>query len=60
MKELKAKLERAESAELEAKGAAHDHRLALETAQTSLRDKINSSKAAISSFQLEIQNLKAK
>ena len=56
---MKKQLERAESAELEAKGAAHDNRLALEAAESSLREKATSSKSVISSLQHTINSLKA-
>lgn len=60
VKELQTRLEKAESAELEAKGIAHEHRLALEAAEASLQEKINSSKAVMNSFELTIKNLKKK
>lgn len=60
VKDLKKQLERAESAELEAKGAAHENRLALEAAESSLRDKTSSNKSVISTLQQTVNGLKAK
>ncbi len=60
VRDLKKKLERAESAELEAKSAAHDNHTALEAAESNLRDKTCSSKSVISSLQQTINSLKSK
>ena len=60
VKDLKKQLERSESAELEAKSAAHENRSALEAAENSLKEKTVSHKSMISTFQQTISNLKAK
>lgn len=60
VRDLKAQVERVESAELEAKGMAHEHRFALEAAEISLREKKLSSKSVINSLQLAINSLKSK
>ncbi len=60
VKELKVQFERAEEAETEAKGMAHDCRQELESLETQLRDHSASSKSAIANLQLEIKTLKQK
>lgn len=60
IKDLKVQLERAETGEMEAKGSAHDTKLALEQAEASLRDQAASSKAAFNSLQVEIKRLKTR
>lgn len=60
MKELKFQLERAETAELEAKGYSHDVKLDLERVEASLRDQAASSKGAINNLQVEIKRLKSR
>lgn len=60
VKTLTTQLERVESAELEAKGMAHDNQVALEAAESSLRDQGFSNKAAVNSLQLTINSLKTK
>lgn len=57
LKDTKAMLEKAESAEFEARAKAHE---ALEHAQASLKDQAASSKSVIGSLQLEIKSLKSK
>lgn len=60
VKDLSAQLEKAENAELEARGSTHEARQALEQAETALRDHLASSKSAISGLQVEIKNLKSR
>ena len=60
MKDLKVQLEKLETTELEARGMAHEHCLALEASEKSLRDKTASFKSAVNSLQLEIKTLKTK
>ena len=60
VKDLKQQLEKSETAELEAKGLAHEHRVAQEAAEATLRDKMAFSKSTINSLQLTINSLKTK
>ena len=60
MKDLKRQLEKSEVSELEAKGLAHEHRMAQDAAEATLREKMTFSKSTINSLQLTINSLKAK
>ncbi len=60
VKELKIQFERAQEAELEAKGTAHDSQQDREILETQLRDESASSKSAIAGLQLELKTLKSK
>ena len=60
LKDLKQQLEKAEAAELDAKGQAYDQKLALEAVENTLREKTSLSKSTINSLQLAINSLKTK
>lgn len=60
VRDLKTQLEKAESAELVARGTAHEAQQAQEQLEASLRDQSASSKTAIGNLQLEIKSLKTR